>query len=242
MTYSCFQPRNQFDICRRSLSRDMRSIPLQAFIGHARICQYYIKCVFFFLRDLRSLLPRREGRRLKLLVIQPEDPTIGFKSLPSIKNPQRTFLVLNPWLHPSDIFVPHVNNFRAARYVSVMNPQQALLYTAGACIDYGLPTARAAWSLIFRPEAPEANVSCRLEQDGPQTLHRAELRAVIGALQYRNWNSEGFRSIVIAINSEYVFRGATEWAWKWEKNGWKNPVDGLPVANRGSCLSLSQCA
>lgn len=151
----------------------------------------------------------------------------------SIKNPQRAFLVLNPWLHPSDIFVPHINDFRAARYVSVMNPQQALLYTAGACIDYGLPTARAAWSLIFRPEAPEANIACRLEQDGPQTLHRAELRGAIGAMQYRSWNSEGFRSIVIATNSEYVFRGATEWAWKWEKGGWKNPQDGLPVANRG---------
>ena len=166
-------------------------------------------------------------------ILQPEDPTVGFKSLPAVKNPNRSFIVLNPWLHPSDVFVPHVNNFRASRYVNVLNPLQALVYVAGACTDYGFPTARGAWSLIFRPEAPEANVACRLEQDGPQTLHRAELRGAIAALQYRNWNSEGFRSLVIATNSDYVVRGATEWAWKWEKNGWKNQHDSSPVANRG---------
>jgi ribonuclease HI len=117
--------------------------------------------------------------------------------------------------------------------VNVLNPQQVLVYVAGACIDSGLPTARAAWSLIFRPEAPDANVGCRLEQDGPQTQDRAELRGVIAALQYRNWNTEGFRSLVVATNSDYVIRGATELVWKWEKNGWKNPQDAFPVANRG---------
>ena len=116
--------------------------------------------------------------------------------------------------------------------MSVTVPTQVLLYTAGACIDYGLPTACAGWSLIFRPDAPDANVSARLELDGPQTLHRAELRAAIGAMQYRSWNTEGVRSVVIATNSDYVVRGGTEWVWKWEKNGWKNPQDGYPVANR----------
>lgn len=167
-----------------------------------------------------------------LVLYQPDDPTVGFKSMSSIKNPNRAFIVLNPWLHPSDIFIPHVNNYRAARYVNVLNPQQVLVYVAGSCIDYGHPSARAAWSLIFRPEAPEANVTCRLEQDGPQTQHRAELRGAIAALQYRQWHTEGFRSFVIATNSDYVVRGATEFAWKWEKNGWKNPQDGYPVANR----------
>ncbi|KAG8839868.1 hypothetical protein FRC20_005887, partial [Serendipita sp. 405] len=147
------------------------------------------------------------------ILYQPEDPTVGFKALAAIKAPNRSFIVLNPWLHPSDIFVPQVNNFRASRYVSVVNPQQALIYSAGACIDFGLPTAAAAWSIIFRPDAPDANMTSRLELDGPQTLHRAELRAAIGAMQYRNWNSEGFRSLVIATNSDYVVRGATEWAW-----------------------------
>ncbi|CAG7854633.1 SubName: Full=Related to ribonuclease H1, putative-Talaromyces stipitatus {ECO:0000313/EMBL:CCA70527.1} [Serendipita indica DSM 11827] len=143
------------------------------------------------------------------VLYQPEDPTVGFKSGHAIKTPNRTFVVLNPWLHPSDIFVPHVNNYRAARYVSVTSPTQALL-----------------------PDAPDANVSARLELDGPQTLHRAELRAAIGAMQYRSWNTEGFNSIVIATNSDYVVRGGTEWVWKWAKNGWTNPVDGYPVANR----------
>jgi ribonuclease HI len=157
---------------------------------------------------------------------------MGFKAMGSIKSPVRKFVVLNPWLHPSDVFVPQVNDYRAARYISVMNPQQVLLYVGGACYDYGKGGTRAAWSLVFRPDAPDANVTCRLERDGPQTQQRAELRGVIAALQYRAWNSEGFRSIVIATNSEYVIHGATEWAWKWDKNGWKNPNEGVPVPNR----------
>ena len=74
---------------------------------------------------------------------------------------------------------------------------------------------------------PELVGSGRLEQEGPfgdagvQSSNRAELRAVIAALRFRSWSGEGFKSIVIATDSEYVVEGATDWVKRWVKNGWK---------------------
>ena len=54
----------------------------------------------------------------------------------------------------------------------------------------------------------------------PPTNNRAALRAVIGGLQFRNWNEEAWKKVVIATSSDYVVDGATEWVKKWETNGW----------------------
>jgi ribonuclease HI len=64
----------------------------------------------------------------------------------------------------------------------------------------------------------ELTCSNRLEKkgpfgdDGPQTSNLAELRAVIAALRFRFWPGEGFRTFVVAADSEYVVEGATTWA------------------------------
>lgn len=47
------------------------------------------------------------------------------------------------------------------------------------------------------------------------TNNRAKMRAVIAALEFRAWADEGWRSIVIATDLEYVVRGATEWLPRW---------------------------
>jgi ribonuclease HI len=66
-----------------------------------------------------------------------------------------------------------------------------------------------------------------LEKEGPfgepslQTSNRAELRAVIAALRFRAWQGEGFKSLVIATDSEYVVEGATNWARGWLRNNWR---------------------
>lgn len=56
--------------------------------------------------------------------------------------------------------------------------------------------------------------------DSDQTSNRAELRAVIAALRFRYWPGEGFHTLVIATDSEYVVQGSTKWAKKWVKNSW----------------------
>jgi ribonuclease HI len=56
---------------------------------------------------------------------------------------------------------------------------------------------------------------------GIQSSNRAELRAVIAALRFRNWSGEGFRTVVFATDSEYVVEGSTQWARTWVRNNWK---------------------
>ena len=70
----------------------------------------------------------------------------------------------------------------------------------------------------------------RLETMGPtgetytQTSNRAELRAVIAALQFLDWSADcnrSWRSLVFATDSEYVAVNATERIARWEAAGWK---------------------
>ena len=78
---------------------------------------------------------------------------------------------------------------------------------------------------MFR-ETDSGIVSGRLECNGPvgetypQTSNRAELRAVISALQFRAWSGDGIKDLVIATDSEYVVKGVTDWVWAWIQRGW----------------------
>jgi len=77
------------------------------------------------------------------------------------------------------------------------------------------------------PGKPPKTIACRLENAGPfgdpgiQSSNRAELRAVIAALRFRNWAGEGFSTVVIATDSEYVTTGSTQWAKTWLQNSWR---------------------
>jgi ribonuclease HI len=110
-----------------------------------------------------------------------------------------------------------------------------LIYTDGACLDNGQQNPRGGCGFVFRSSTPaspdgepvfDGTVSFRLESKGPggttqpQTSNRAELRAVIGVLQFRAWYGEGWKRLVIATDSEYVVNGATKWVPGWERNGW----------------------
>ncbi|EFW99168.1 ribonuclease h [Grosmannia clavigera kw1407] len=62
------------------------------------------------------------------------------------------------------------------------------------------------------------------------------MRAVLAALQVRYWPGEGLKSVVIATDSEYVFKGATEWVYRWQQYGWYT-ARGL-VRNKDLWLAL----
>ncbi|KAJ6003379.1 ribonuclease H-like protein [Penicillium sp. IBT 35674x] len=89
---------------------------------------------------------------------------------------------------------------------------------------------------------PNGYVRFRLEEEGPTgviyraTSNRAELRAVIAALHFREWSREGFSSVVIATDSTHVAEGMTSWVHEWLERGWRKR-DGKPVTNR----DLWQC-
>lgn len=75
-----------------------------------------------------------------------------------------------------------------------------------------------------------------LEKEGPfgdsspQTSNRAELRSVIAALRYRVWQGEGFKSLLIFTDSEYVVEGSTNWVRGWLQNKWRTRSG--PVKNK----------
>ncbi|KAF4935261.1 Ribonuclease H [Colletotrichum fructicola] len=102
------------------------------------------------------------------------------------------------------------------RFINRYNKSEALIYTDGACLDNGAAKARGGCAFVFKPTYSEKEsgvISLRLEDQGPggevyqHTSNRAELRAVIAALRFREWYGEGFKSIVIATDSTYVVNG-----------------------------------
>lgn len=127
------------------------------------------------------------------------------------------------------------------RWISFADNNEMLIYTDGCCFSNGINgAARAGCGFVFRPATRQRQLgaeSFRLEDTGPtgeahpQTNNRAELRAVIGALQFRAWMGENFTSIVIASDSEYVVAGITDWINKWRENGWRGSTN-KPVMNR----------
>ena len=54
---------------------------------------------------------------------------------------------------------------------------------------------------------------------------------MIGALRYANWRYDGFDTIVIATDPEYVVEGATQWLGIWARSNWRTSV-GTTVRNK----------
>ncbi len=127
------------------------------------------------------------------------------------------------------------------RFIHASDPKQFLIFTDGACLNNGQANPKAGCSFVYRPSTEEPRIvghaEFRLENKGPtgevhqQTSNRAELRAVIAALRYRSWSGEGFTTLIIATDSEYVVEGATSWVRGWLRRGWKTSM-GAAVKNR----------
>ncbi|KAH6962030.1 hypothetical protein BKA56DRAFT_647580 [Ilyonectria sp. MPI-CAGE-AT-0026] len=138
-----------------------------------------------------------------------------------------------PTSHPAELFPPTpMVRSQTIRFISRNDRNKVLVYTDGACSNNGQLEPRAGWAVVCAPpgnddECYRGGVSGRLEDKGPfgddsvATSNRAELRAAIGALRLRDWQNEGYDSIVIATDSSYVVDGATGWAKGWVRNGWK---------------------
>ena len=86
-----------------------------------------------------------------------------------------------------------------------------LMFIDGACIDNGSPNACAGWAICVGP-----NIVVK-----GQTSNRAKLRSAIVALGLCIWKGEGFSSIVIATNSEYVVKGYCKWLATWKERNWR---------------------
>lgn len=159
------------------------------------------------------------------------------------------FPLPSPTSTPDITFPGQTVHVGVTRFVHREDPQKALIFTDGACLNNGQPNPKAGWAFVTGPSVPGDHgngaarvVAGRLENKGPfgdeggQTSNRAEMRAVIAALRFRNWPGEGFQTLVIATDSEYVVDGATDWVRGWVRNGWTTRAGGA-VKNK----DLWQC-
>ncbi|PVH75223.1 hypothetical protein DL98DRAFT_359098, partial [Cadophora sp. DSE1049] len=103
------------------------------------------------------------------------------------------------------------------RFVRISNHDETLIFTGGACLnnERANPTTGFGFAFLPRdirvsPQVKYGTVAFRLENKSSygspaeQTSNRAELRAVIAALQFRAWHRVGWKRIVIATDSEYA--------------------------------------
>lgn len=143
----------------------------------------------------------------------------------------------NPYdVHPLALFTPAVNGCSApaARWVHTDNEGKAslLIFTDGSALGNGQAGARAGCGVVYSPLGTGMSFPLERSPDGsPPTSNRAELRAVLAAIELRYWPGEGFAGIVIATDSEYVIKGISEWVPKWKRNGWKTAA-GANVKNQ----------
>ncbi|KAL2125962.1 hypothetical protein VTI74DRAFT_2078 [Chaetomium olivicolor] len=140
---------------------------------------------------------------------------------------------------PAELFSGRRKHIRVTRYTHRDDASTVLIRTDGACLDNGQANPKAGWAFWHgvNDDGTQLIASARLEAKGPfgaaaaQTSNRAELRAVIAALRFRHWPGEGFRTFVVATDSEYVVEGATKWVKTWMENGWKTSA-GADVKNK----------
>ncbi|KAI3324128.1 hypothetical protein HD806DRAFT_61065 [Xylariaceae sp. AK1471] len=141
------------------------------------------------------------------------------------------------------------------RFVNRYDSREILLVVDGSCINNGSisqpsiggcsfaykGTGKSGLTTTFPFSADGqgegGTVGFPLEQTGPGGEHhmassnRAKLRAVIAALEFREWQEEGWKRIVISTDLEYVVFGATRWLATWAKRRWKTRK-ARQVANR----------
>ncbi|TPX48531.1 hypothetical protein SeMB42_g02948 [Synchytrium endobioticum] len=103
------------------------------------------------------------------------------------------------------------------------------IFTDGSCRHNGKTDAQAGIG-IWYGKGDQRNRAESLIQ-GAQTNQRAELWAVIRAVQLTAPSLFAWDTLVIWTDSAYVHKGITEWIKIWEKKSWKNTA-GQPVANK----------
>ncbi|KAL1875789.1 hypothetical protein Daus18300_002980 [Diaporthe australafricana] len=122
------------------------------------------------------------------------------------------------------------------RYVNRFNSKEIMLVVDGSCVNNGAGVGhnppvgeenapKGGLSFIYNYNA--GKIAMPLEQKGPRgdthrhTSNRAKLRAVIAALDFRPWHGEGWQTVVVVTDLEYVVHGATRWLPAWVARRWR---------------------
>ncbi|PYI04109.1 ribonuclease H-like protein [Aspergillus sclerotiicarbonarius CBS 121057] len=177
--------------------------------------------------------------RTGILIAIDEDPQPRIPVLP------KRFFPPIPRVTPQILFPDRVvcfnDHLRIHRFIGAIDSAQFLVYADGACFDNGRDKPKAGWAFVFKDSTSDrptkGRISGRLETTAltgearRPTGRRAELRAVIAALQYLYKDCDTFESVVVATDSAYVVNNAIRLLGKWSSNGWTN-LSGNPVQNK----------
>lgn len=94
------------------------------------------------------------------------------------------------------------------------------VYTDGACSGNGTEKCFAGCGVWYGKESDPRNLSIVLPVP-PHTNQRAELYAVLLAIQSAFVEPEKPRRLLIVSDSKYCVKGISEWLPAWLRNGWK---------------------
>jgi len=111
-----------------------------------------------------------------------------------------------------------------------------VVFTDGACLNNGRPNAKAGIGVWWGNNDPR-NISEPLE--GRQTNNRAEIWAAIRAINRAA--EDGYDSITVCSDSDFLITSAKHWIFKWNQNGWILSGNGerkKKVANRDDFKQL----
>ncbi len=93
------------------------------------------------------------------------------------------------------------------------------IFCDGSCVRNGQPGARAAYAVAVLCDEKEVHTFVeRVPESEPQTNQRAELRALLYALQYMR---ESLYTGTIYTDSKYAIQCVTTWGPLWRAAGWK---------------------
>ncbi|MCX7946080.1 MAG: ribonuclease HI [Hydrogenophilus sp.] len=103
------------------------------------------------------------------------------------------------------------------------------IYTDGACKGNPGP---GGWGALLRANGREKRLS---GSDPHTTNNRMELTAIIEALRALRRPSR----VLLHTDSQYVYRGITQWLADWKARGWKTR-SGTPVKNQDLWQALER--
>lgn len=103
-----------------------------------------------------------------------------------------------------------------------------LIFADGFCTNEGSENAAAGYGFAYSAKGTKKTgwMPGRVEflgpegVYGPQTVNRAELRAVIAALEWRYWYREGWEILVIATSMGYVYDVVMQQIEVWVHDDW----------------------
>ena len=93
------------------------------------------------------------------------------------------------------------------------------VFCDGSCLNNGRPGARAGYAVVVMNGDAEIHVyATAVPETEPQTNQRAELRALLYALQYLRESGCGG---TVYTDSKYAIQCVTTWGPAWKTAGWK---------------------